>query len=259
MSLVRLPEFDSFRAMTTSECVCLFHNRQYSSNIQRILNLLRVNIIAIKCDLNLIVKRSLCTCELIPNQMQIIDEQLQQDFEKLKVCPWFEEVNQIIQINIMKTCDSKIALYKLLQLICEIANDEKYSKIIKNIRKEEKGNQTCKYLILFLYLVHPTKSNLIRRRIELTLSPNQMGHLLGRGGQFHKQIMTNTNTRIHFENAPYSIKLYSKRDSEFNLDLFQSSCPLIAIITGDTLEAVESATKALEKRDQDVQVRKRFL
>ncbi len=109
-----------------------------------------------------------------------------------------------------------------------------------------------------MYLVHPTESNLIRRCIELTLPPNQIGHLLGRDGRFHKQIMTDTNTQIHFDNAPYSIKLSSNQCPEFDLDLLESSDPIKAIITGDTLEAVENAIKALEKHNQYVQVRKRL-
>jgi hypothetical protein len=109
-----------------------------------------------------------------------------------------------------------------------------------------------------LYLVHSTKSNPIRRCIELTLPPNQIGHLLGRDGYFHKQIMTDTNTRIHFDNAPYSIKLSSNQCLEFDLDLLESSSPIKATITGDTLEAVENAIKALKKHDRDVQVRKRL-
>ncbi len=135
MSLVKLSNiFDSSCVMTTSELMCLFHNRQYSSNIQRIVNLLRVNVITIKCDLNSIVKRSLCTCS---NQLQITDEKLtkaKQEFDELKIHPWFEKVNRIIQINIMKTCDSNILLYKLFKLICKI------SKITNNLQKEENGN-----------------------------------------------------------------------------------------------------------------------
>jgi hypothetical protein len=71
--------------------------------------------------------------------------------------------------------------------------------------------------------------------------------------------MDDTKTHIHFDNAPYSVKLSSKRNPEFDLELFQSSSTRIkATITGDTSEAVENAVKALENHDRDVKVRKRF-
>jgi len=71
--------------------------------------------------------------------------------------------------------------------------------------------------------------------------------------------MNKTKTRIHFDNIPYSINSSSKQCPEFNLDLFQSSCPLKATITGDTIEAVEDAATALEKLVQTTQVCKIFL
>ncbi len=121
-------------------------------------------------------------------------------------------------------------------------------------------------MIIFLFLVNLLKSNhrnhhsnLIRRHIELSLSPNQIGHLIGRDGHLHKNIMNKTKTRIHFDNIPYSINSSSKQCPEFNLDLFQSSCPLKATITGDTIETVEDAAKALEKLVQTTQVCKIFL
>src|ERR1700722_1292586 len=109
--------------MTTS---CLFHDRRYSSNVQRILNILRRNVIKIKCDLNLIGKRSLCICKLSSNDMIITDEELnkkQQEFEKLKIHQWSNEIDRIIQFKIMNTCDNKISLYKLFKLICDISNE----------------------------------------------------------------------------------------------------------------------------------------
>ena len=100
--------------------------------------------------------------------------------------------------------------------------------------------------------------NLVRRSIELTLPSNQIGYLLGRDGCSHKKIMSETKTRIHFNNAPYSIKSKAKRPSEFNLDLFQSSSLLQATITGDTVEAVENAAKALEQLVQITRVGRSF-
>ncbi len=126
--------------MTSSKSVCLFHHRPYSSNTQCILNLFRAKVIKIKCNLNLIAKQSLCTCQLSPDELQIADDEFnkqQQKFYELQTCPWFEKVDQIIQKHIMKKCDSKIMLYKLFKLICEISNEEKFSK---KFPQEEKGN-----------------------------------------------------------------------------------------------------------------------
>ena len=61
--------------MTSSSSICLFHNRRYSSNIQCILNLLRINVIKIKCDLNQIAKKILCICNVSDNQTIINDEE----------------------------------------------------------------------------------------------------------------------------------------------------------------------------------------
>jgi hypothetical protein len=225
--------------MTTSSSICLFHDRQYSSNIQQIVNLLRKNFIKIKCDLNLIVKKCLCTCKLSSNQMmQITDEELikiEQEFNELKIHQCFKEINQIIQLKIMKKCDNQILINKLRKFICDISTGKFFFKSIQP--NEIKSH-----------------SNLIRRHIELSLSSNQIGHLLGRDGHLHKKIMKETKTRIHFDNAPYSLDLSSNQCSEFNLDLFQSSCPIQATITGFTIEGVENATKELYKLDQLTQV-----
>jgi rRNA processing protein Krr1/Pno1 len=99
---------------------------------------------------------------------------------------------------------------------------------------------------------------LIHRRIELFLPSNQIGHLIGRNGHLHKSIMSETETRIHFDNVPYSIST-SKQCTDFNLDLFQSSSTITATITGETVEAVENAIKALKELDRTTQVCKIFL
>ena len=126
--------------MTTSECVCLFHNRQYSSNIQRILNLLRAHAIKTKCDLSSIAKQRLCTCASNLDFSQITVQELvakQQEFDQLQSHVWFDEVNRIVQIIISKTCNSPTALYKLLEFICELSTGEKFCKSTENV---EKGN-----------------------------------------------------------------------------------------------------------------------
>jgi len=174
--------------------------------------------------------------------MEITDEELletQQEFNELKIHQCFEEINRIIQFKIMNTCDSQISINKLLRLICDISSGKKF---LKPIISNEIENQRSR---------HP---NLIRRRIELSLPSNQIGHLLGRDGHHHKKIMQETNTRIHFDNASYSIDLSSKGCPEFNLDLFQSSGPIQATITGSTIEAVENAMEELHKLDELTQV-----
>jgi hypothetical protein len=176
--------------------------------------------------------------------MLITDEQIiqkQKEFEKLKIYQCFEEINRIIQFKIMNTCDNQISIYKLLKLICDISNGKNFFKINKTIQKNEIYKRSH-------------QSNLISRCIQLSILPNQIGHLLGRDGQNHKKIMNDTNTRIHFDNAPYSINLSSNQSSEFNLDLFQSSDSLKATITGETIEAVENAIKELEELDRVTQV-----
>jgi hypothetical protein len=115
-------------------------------------------------------------------------------------------------------------------------------------------------LKIFISLVNSSKRHpsLVRRRIELPLLPNQIGHLIGRKGHQHKSIMEETKTRIHFDNIPYSI---SSREQvpDFDLDLFQSSCTIRATITGHTLESVENATKQLEEHVRVIQVCKIYL
>ncbi len=128
-------------AMTTSSSICLFHDRRYSSNIQHILNLLRINIIKIKCDLNMTGKRSLCTCKLSSDQMLITDEEFnekQKEFEEIQTHQYLKEINQIIQLKIMNTCDSKMSIYKLLKLICDILNDKIFPQISKPIQTGKK-------------------------------------------------------------------------------------------------------------------------
>lgn len=66
--------------------------------------------------------------------------------------------------------------------------------------------------------------------------------------------MDDTNTRIHFDNLPYSIDVKADHCPEFNLDLFQSSCSIQATITGDTIKEVENAIKALVRLDRDTKV-----
>ena len=61
--------------------------------------------------------------------------------------------------------------------------------------------------------------------------------------------MAKTQTRIHFDNAPYSISSVGKR-SDFNLDLFQSFSNLKATSVDETIDAVEHATEVLEKLTQ---------
>jgi hypothetical protein len=234
----------------TSLSVCLFHDRRYASNIQRIFNLLRTNKLKIKCNLNYIGKKSLCTCNLSDDQLTITDQQLtekQKEYEEIKTQQWSDEIDQVITRKIRNTCDSKISIYKLLTLICGISNDKNFLNVIKTIQKDGKCNQ-----------IKPVRRQrqpeLIRRQIELSLPPNQIGHLLGRNGQLHKLIMKKTNTRIHFDNVPYSTSKSDKQCPEFNLDLFQSSYTLTATITGSTEEAVNNATKDLEDHEQDIQV-----
>lgn len=227
----------------SSSTVCLFHNRRYSSNIQHILNLLRINTIKSKCDLNYIAKKSLCVCNLSDNQLAITDEQLnkiQKLYVKIKTQRCLDEIDQLLEKKIMTTCDNKISIYKLLKLICDISTEKTFLKMI------QRNNQLKS-------VRHQRHANSISRQIELTVPPNQIGHLLGRNGHLHKAIMEDTKTQIHFNNVPYSIE--SKNQcSDFNLDLFQSSYALTATITGDTMDAVDNATKALQDLDQETQV-----
>ncbi len=236
--------------------ICLFHNRRYASNIQHILNLLRKNAIKIKCDLNLIGKKTLCTCKLTSNTSDVQLISKQKEFEKLKVHPWMEEIDQIIQLKISNTCDSQISLDKLYGLICDLSNETTFLKMIemKPKSKEILENFDDMFFLLVHLLRSKNRSKKIRRHIELSLPSNQIGYLLGRQGNLHKKIMKDTNTRIHFNNVPYSISSSSKRPAEFNLDLFQSSSPLTVTIIGDQIENIEKAATALQKLDQTTQV-----
>lgn len=229
--------------MTT--IVCLFHHRKSASNLQRIFNLLRKNVIKAKCDLTAIGKRSLCVCKLSPDEMLITDEEFhrkQKDFEKLKIHQWFEQINRIIELKIMNICDSKISLYKLRKLICEISNEKHLSKVIKTVQKNRKTKKPVRH------------TNSIRRQIELTFSSDQIGHLLGREGRLHKRTMRNTGTRIHFDNLPYSISSSTYQATDFDLDLFQSSSPVKITISGDTSEAIEEAIEALQDLEKAAKV-----
>ena len=76
--------FINFVQHMACSSVCLFHDRRYSSNIQRILNLLRINIIKIKYDLNTIGKKSLCTCSLTDDQLAITDEELNKNTKRIR-------------------------------------------------------------------------------------------------------------------------------------------------------------------------------
>ena len=133
--------------MSSNSSICLFHDRKYSSNIQYIFNLLRKNQLKkIKCDLNLIGKKSLCTCRLSSSSdssITITDEQLlkkQKEFNKLKIHSYFEIIEQIIQFKIMNTCQNQICLYKLLKFICDVCNEKIFSKMNKIQEKDGKGN-----------------------------------------------------------------------------------------------------------------------
>ena len=90
--------------------------------------------------------------------------------------------------------------------------------------------------------------------MELTLPVSQLGHLLGREGYRHKQIMKETNTQIHFDNAPYSSNSKSCRSSGFDLESFQSAAPLRVTITGHSAENVQKAIEALQILDRATQV-----
>ena len=81
---------------------------------------------------------------------------------------------------------------------------------------------------------------------------NQIGHLIGRHGNIHKSIMEKTQARIHFRIVPYSISTRA-RCTDFNLDSFQSSPTVSALIIG-TAEAIENATKVLEDLARTTQV-----
>lgn len=136
--------------MTTSSSICLFHDRRYSSNIQCILNLVRKNFIKIKCDLNLIGKKCLCICKLSSDEMLISNEELinkQEEFDKLKIHQCFKEINRIIQLKIIQTCDTQISIYKLLELICDISNEKRFLKLSKSTKSNE--IKTIKFLIRF--------------------------------------------------------------------------------------------------------------
>lgn len=93
----------------------------------------------------------------------------------------------------------------------------------------------------------------ICHRIELNLPTNDLGHVLGRGGTWHQATMQETNTQIHFENAPFSLNEKTDRCPEFDLDEFQSPQPLKVKITGQKND-IEKAIEAIKKREQDVQV-----
>lgn len=99
-----------------------------------------------------------------------------------------------------------------------------------------------------------TGNALIRRQVELTLPVSELGHLLGREGCRHKEIMKETSTRIHFENAPYASDSNSWRSSGFDLESFQSAAPLQAMITSHSEENIQKAIEALQSLDQEIQV-----
>ncbi|CAF0761687.1 unnamed protein product [Adineta steineri] len=234
--------------------ICLFHDRQYSSNVQCILNLLRKYILNTKCDLNMIAKKSLCTCNLAEESMTTIDEQLidqQNEFEKLKTdlmrsrqC--LENIDYLIQSKIMIHGDNKISKYKLFKLICDISDKNKFCTLMQKHCKVQSTKR----------LVSKDKKreiNPIHRRIELSFPSNKIGRLLGRHGNIHKSITSRTKTRIHFDNVPYSISSRTK-STDFNLDLFQStSSTVTAMISGRTTEAVNTAAEALIELDKVMQ------
>ena len=239
----------------SSTSVCLFHNRRYSSNIQRILNLLRIHTIKTKCDLNYIAKKSLCTCNLSDTQLTITDEEFlkrEELYEKLKINlikrnQWSDEIDKLIELRIRNTCEDKLSINKLLKLVCEISNEKFILKMIKTLEKDEKNVQQSKSIR------HQHRTKLIRRLIKLSTPPSHIAYLLGRNGDWHKSITAETNTRIHFDNVPYSTSKETQYP-DFNLELFQSSHSLTATITGQTIEAVDNAVKALENLDQEIQV-----
>ena len=197
--------------------------------------------------------------------MQVTNEEFtrqEEEYNQLNEHAWFEEINQIIQMKIKEICNSKLSLYKLFKFICEISNGTAFLKLTKNERNEEKSKRISPCSITFLFslnsieLTHRTPQSTTRHRcIELTLPPNQLGYLLGRNGHLHKQIMLETGTQIHFQNAPYSSNVKPHRCPEFNLDLLQSTSLLKVKITGDTDEAIDNAVHALEQLDRDTQVR----
>jgi hypothetical protein len=92
----------------------------------------------------MIGKKSLCTCNLTDDEMTITDAELlnkQNEFEQLKSNPlierqWPEEIDRLLQLKIMITCDSKIAIYKLLKLICDISTKSNFPKMIRSIQKD---------------------------------------------------------------------------------------------------------------------------
>jgi len=95
----------------------------------------------------MIGKKSLCTCNLADDQLTITDEELfnkQNEFEKLKSnplieCQWPEEIDQLLQFKIMTTCDSKIAIYKLLKLLCDISTKPNFPEMMRSIQKDGNG------------------------------------------------------------------------------------------------------------------------
>lgn len=254
MSLIELPIFFSHYfnfihfVLAMSKPVCIFHHYQCASNLQQILNLLRKHVIKVKCDLNAIGRKFLCVCKLSGYLLLIADEvyyKKRADFEKLKDHPWFREINRLIELKIMTICQDKISLFKLWNLICDISNEKSLLHILNFIPTKKRNIKKT---------THPIYS--IRQQIELSLTVDQIGPLLGRNGRLHKNIMEKTETQIHFENLPYSTHSRNKHDSDFDLDSFQSLSPIQVTISGRTLEAIDDAIQALEDRAKIVQAQK---
>lgn len=99
----------------------------------------------------------------------------------------------------------------------------------------------------------------IRQRVELTVPATQLGHLLGAEGRRHKEITERTNTRIHFDNAPYTSKSKFSASPRFDLDAFQSAAPLRATMSGSCKEDVQNAIEDLQSLDRATKVCQVFL
>ena len=138
------PKRHSFREMTTSELVCLFHNRKYASSTQRILNLLRLHHGTCANTFNQVAKQSLCTCGLSSNRKLITHEQLdeqKQHFDELQTESWFDQVHHVIQKSIIPTCDNRSTLFELYRFICDMHHREANPPPTTSVRKTTKGNE----------------------------------------------------------------------------------------------------------------------
>ena len=218
---------------STSELVCLYHHRRYASRIQRIINLFRTTHRPIKCDLNFLAKSALCICKLKPQTPNVHENEfveIQKQYQHLPTTQFINEANRILAI-----CSCQISNYRLMKFICDLSNEELLRQTIKQTRKAQ--------------LIRSSRySLLIRRRIQLNIPRQKMLQLIGTRGRIHKQLMSETNTNIHFENLPYTIAQKNKnRTTTFDLEAFQSAIPLNVVLTGDSEQTIENAIKVLER------------